>query len=224
MTPSEVGRACRSLRRGRPEGDRRTSADKMKRGAGNRAPGGPDGAGGNREAAPDRGPLSGGGPGRQGEAEPSLEVGAPPGPHLPLVAPCVPLSHVAPGAAKRPPPAQVRSVGAGRCGGERSPGCGAVRPGTATGPGRAAGICFRVAGQVMRGHLGTRGSPALVLRGYSVSTTAAPGEGVPRENRQEVFRAACAGNSGAGGFSSPTVAAVSRSPRETLGSRLTATS
>ncbi|VCX40082.1 unnamed protein product, partial [Gulo gulo] len=64
------------------------------------------------------------------------------------------------------------------------------------------------------------GLPALVLRGYSVRTLAVPGEDVPRENRQDVFRAACAGNSGTGGFSSPTVAAVSRSPRGTPGSRL----
>lgn len=76
----------------------------------------------NRGVAPGRSPLGRGGPGRQDEAEPSLEVGAPLGPHLPLVAACVPLSHVAPGAAGRPPPAQVRSAGAGRCGSERSAG------------------------------------------------------------------------------------------------------
>lgn len=49
--------------------------------------------------------LSRGGPGRWDEAEPSLEVGATPGPHLPLVAPSVPLSHVARRAALLPPPA-----------------------------------------------------------------------------------------------------------------------
>lgn len=54
MTPSEAGRACRRLGRSRPEGDRRTSADKMERSAANGAPGCPDGAGGN-----------GGGPGQK---------------------------------------------------------------------------------------------------------------------------------------------------------------
>ena len=100
-------------------------------------------------ADPGRGPLGGGGPGRRGEAEPSLEVGAPAGPHLPLVAPCVPLSHVAPGAAGRPPPAQVRSAGAGRCGGERRTGCSETDPEPQPGARRAARICFRVVGQVI---------------------------------------------------------------------------
>lgn len=85
-------------------------------------------------AAPGRGPVGGGGPGRRGEAEPSLEVGAPPRPHLLLAAPCVPLSHVAPRATQRPRPAQVQSARTGRCGGKQSAASCADRPGTATRP------------------------------------------------------------------------------------------
>ena len=112
--------------------------------------------------APGRSPLGRGGLGRRDEAETSLEVGAQPGPHLPLVAACIPLSHVAPGAAGRPPPAQVRSAGAGRCGSELSAGCSETRPGTATPPRRAARLCFRVAGQVGPGAV-TLGLPRASL-------------------------------------------------------------
>lgn len=86
---------------------------------------------------------------RQGRDEPGGR--RPPGPHLPLVAPCVPLSHVAPGTAWRSPPAQVRSAGAGRCSCKRSAGCCAARPGTATPTRSGTRICFRVVGQVGRG-------------------------------------------------------------------------
>lgn len=72
--------------------------------------------------APGRSPLGRGGPGRRDEAEPSLEVGAPLGPHLPLVAACVPLSHVArelPGG-HRLPRSGVRGRGAAAVSGGRA--------------------------------------------------------------------------------------------------------
>lgn len=158
--------------------------------------------------APGRSPLGRGGPGRRDEAEPSLEVGAPPGPHLPLVAACVPLSHVAPGTAGRPPPAQVRSAGAGRCGSERSAGCSETRPGTATPPRRAARLCFRVAGQVEQGAAGARVSSRQPLP----TSSAGPRNAVPPKQRQESACNLLLKLAAAGSFCLPTAPSVPSNP------------
>ena len=174
---------------GRPESDRlRSSAGAKGRGGANGAASGAGGAG-ETGGGPGQRPLCRGGPGRRDEAEPSLKVGAPPGPHLPLVAPSVPLSHVAPGAAERPPPAQVRSAGAGRCDCEPSAVCSAARsaarPGTASQPRSAARICFRVAGQVGLGGYRRQGSPFWPRARLSPRLPLGPGDAVPPKRRQE---------------------------------------
>lgn len=161
--------------------------------------------------APGRSPLGRGGLGRRDEAETSLEVGAPPGPHLPLVAACIPLSHVAPGAAGQPPSAQVRSAGAGRCGSELSAGCSETRPGTATPPRRAARLCFRVAGQV------GLGAVTLGLPRASFSPPLPPGlrDAVPPKQRQESAWNLLLDSPGLGASARPRRRRCLRTPPET---------
>ena len=193
---------------GWPEGDRRrTGAKRMERGAANGAPGGPDGAGGN-----------GGGPGqrasrrrrpgtaRRGRAEPG---GRRPGGPSP-----------ASGRSLRPPqpcgPGSSRAAAAGpgpECGG------GALRlraedrlqrdrPGTATrGAPRSPNLLPGCGPGDMRGSPHSR-FLSLALCPPSFCPLAAPGEAVPLERRLEGSWAPCPGNAGAGGFRSPTAAAV----------------
>ncbi|TKC47938.1 hypothetical protein EI555_008836 [Monodon monoceros] len=138
-----------------------------------------------------------------------------------------PERHVAPGAAERPPPAQVRRAGAGLCDYEPSAASSAARsagrPGTASQPRSAARICFRVAGQVVLGGYRCRGYqrqsfPFWPRARLSPRLPQGPGDAVPPKRRQEGVWALLL--KPAGVSACPQRSRCHRNSPETLGSQL----